>query len=56
MLIVGHSHLRAFVDGFVRMPEGRLSFGFSSTPGGSAHDILLQLKNGEKDKLIRGER
>ena len=49
--MVGNSHLRSVVDGFVPMPEGCLSFGFSATPGGSARDILKELK---KDKVPRG--
>uniref|UniRef100_UPI0037E74A3D uncharacterized protein n=1 Tax=Semicossyphus pulcher TaxID=241346 RepID=UPI0037E74A3D len=43
VLLVGDSHLRAIADGFVKMPEGRLSFGIMSTPGGSAKDERIEL-------------
>ncbi|XP_065810511.1 uncharacterized protein [Labrus bergylta] len=45
ILVVGDSHLRALADGFVKMPEGRFSFGFMATPGGSAKDERIKLVN-----------
>uniref|UniRef100_A0A8C9X9D5 Uncharacterized protein n=1 Tax=Sander lucioperca TaxID=283035 RepID=A0A8C9X9D5_SANLU len=48
ILIVGDSHLRAIVDGIVPMPKSQdipLSFGFMSTPGGTAADLRAELDN-----------
>ncbi|XP_035862048.1 uncharacterized protein LOC118496051 [Sander lucioperca] len=48
ILIVGDSHLRAIVDGVVPMPKSQdipLSFGFMSTPGGTAADLRAELDN-----------
>ncbi|CAL9699928.1 unnamed protein product [Knipowitschia caucasica] len=43
--VVGNSHLRALVDGFVPMPKDSLSFGFCSIPGGSAQDMCRELSS-----------
>ncbi|XP_033181092.1 uncharacterized protein LOC113130096, partial [Mastacembelus armatus] len=43
VLIVGDSHLRSVVDGVVPMPECRMSFGISSTPGACARELQREL-------------
>ncbi|XP_068616301.1 uncharacterized protein, partial [Brachionichthys hirsutus] len=50
-LLIGNSHLRAVVDGYVPMPESRFSFGISATPGGRARDIRTELAATELDRV-----
>ncbi|XP_074547491.1 uncharacterized protein LOC141806124 [Halichoeres trimaculatus] len=43
VLLVGDSHLRVIVDGFVEMPKGLFSFGIMSTPGAAAQEERIEL-------------
>ncbi|XP_078794817.1 uncharacterized protein LOC101164028 isoform X2 [Oryzias latipes] len=46
VLVVGDSHLRALVDGIVRMPGGGgMTFGFISTPGASAAELYKEVRH-----------
>ncbi|RVE56289.1 hypothetical protein OJAV_G00219560 [Oryzias javanicus] len=46
VLVVGDSHLRALVDGIVRMPAGGgVTFGFMSTPGASAAELYTEVSH-----------
>ncbi|XP_078790603.1 uncharacterized protein LOC144986701 isoform X3 [Oryzias latipes] len=46
VLVVGDSHLRALVDGIVRMPGGGgMTFGFMSTPGASATELYKEVRH-----------
>ncbi|KAI4830847.1 hypothetical protein KUCAC02_002452, partial [Chaenocephalus aceratus] len=45
VLLVGASHLRSIVDGFVKMPGGRFSFGAMCTPGACATQLRTEAAN-----------
>ncbi|XP_056149880.1 uncharacterized protein LOC130124450 [Lampris incognitus] len=51
VLVIGDSHLRSFVDGYVAMPEGRFSFGFMSTPGGDADALRREICHADDPPL-----
>ena len=43
-LVIGESHLRAIVDGYVTMPNSDLSFGLMSFPGAKAADVEREVR------------
>ncbi|KAI4794722.1 hypothetical protein KUCAC02_031883 [Chaenocephalus aceratus] len=45
VLLVGASHLRSIVDGIVKMPKGRFSFGAMCTPGACATQLRTEAAN-----------
>ena len=44
-VVIGDSHLRSIVDGFVDLPKSDVSFGFMSYPGAKAADLELEVKH-----------
>lgn len=47
VLVVGDSHLRPLVDGFVLMPEGPVAYSYLSIPGATATEIRTEVLHTE---------
>ena len=50
VLIVGESHLRPFVDGFVPLRWSQMSFGFLAVCGATARDLRTELRQAQLDR------
>lgn len=44
IFFIADSHARSFVDGYVKVPRGSLSFGWMSTPGASAAQLAREVQ------------
>lgn len=47
VLVVGASHLRSLVDGFVSMPKGPVLYSYLSVPGATASEIKTEVLHAE---------